>query len=437
VLARLAWFAYLTHRHPGWRARLHAIRALARLDAAAFARWQEEAVRDHLAWARSSVPWHASRLRAGEPLSSAPILTRADLQRDGETLRARGVEGDTFEEASGGSTGEPVRLLRDRASATATVATDLHVLEGWGLERWCRRAFLWGDDRDRAHLGWRARFEERVLGIRVLNAFALDEASMDAFAVELEAWQPPYLQGYASALALFADFLLAHPHRRVRPRVVQSAAEALDPERRRSIERAFQCPVRDFYGSREAPSLAAECTAGSLHVRAEGRVIEIVDEDDRACGPGQPGRVLVTDLTNRAFGLVRYENGDVASWARDDAPCACGLPFPRLERVHGRTSDFVTLPSGERIHGEWFTHLFYGRDDVERFQVRQPSVDSLDVLTVGRADAAALAGLLETVRARVGPAVNVTWRSVEAIPPTRSGKHRFTVSDVPFLTRPS
>ena len=37
------------------------------------------------------------------------------------------------------------------------------------------------------------------------------------------------------------------------------------------------------------------------------------------------------------------------------------------------------------------------------------------------------------LRARLGPGVAVTWRRVDAIPAGRSGKHRFTVSDVPFL----
>jgi hypothetical protein len=70
---------------------------------------------------------------------------------------------------------------------------------------------------------------------------------------------------------------------------------------------------------------------------------------------------------------------------------------------------------------------------VRRFQVRQTALDAVDVLTVGEAGEADLAPLLASMRARLGPGVTVAWRRVDAIPAGRSGKHRFTVSDVPFL----
>ena len=143
--------------------------------------------------------------------------------------------------------------------------------------------------------------------------------------------------------------------------------------------------------------------------------------------------MLVTDLTNRAMGLVRYENGDVASWSPDPQPCPCGSAYPRLERVHGRTSDFLTAASGARIHGEWFTHLFYGRTDVVRFQVHQRSRTLVEVRTVGPAGAADVEPLLAKMRGALGPGVEVRWERVEEIPPTKSGKHRFTLSDVPYL----
>jgi phenylacetate-CoA ligase len=100
--------------------------------------------------------------------------------------------------------------------------------------------------------------------------------------------------------------------------------------------------------------------------------------------------------------------------------------------VLGRTSDFLTTPSGERIHGEWFTHLFYGRADVTQFQVHQRALDRVDLVTVGAADARTLAPLLERMRARLGPDVEVRWSAAVEIPPSPSGKHRFTISDVPW-----
>ena len=130
--------------------------------------------------------------------------------------------------------------------------------------------------------------------------------------------------------------------------------------------------------------------------------------------------------------MIRYETGDVSSWA-EPTDCPCGCPFPVLEKIHGRTSDFITTPDGERLHGEWFTYLFYGRPGVSQFQVYQPALDRLEVRTVGSADEAELADLLTAIRERVGPQVTVTFQNVASIAPTSSGKHRLTLSDVPFL----
>jgi phenylacetate-CoA ligase len=146
--------------------------------------------------------------------------------------------------------------------------------------------------------------------------------------------------------------------------------------------------------------------------------------------------VLVTDLSNRAFGLVRYENGDVASFmpeAPQSPSCPCGSPFPRLARILGRTSDFFTLPTGTRVHGEKFTHLFYGVAGVDRFQVHQRALDRVEVRTVGPATEADLAPVLAAMRGVLGPGVTVAWQRVEEIPLSKGGKHRFTLSDVPFL----
>ena len=434
MMRRLGWHLAVGRREPGWRTRLAEFEAVARLGPQALADRTARVLDAHLRRAAEAIPYYRGRVAPGSPLAAFPILSRHDVQAHREVLRdaTRPVSG-LREETSGGSTGEPVRLWNDADYALSTFATEAYVLGTWGLRPWCRRAFLWGDDREQKDVGWKEKVARRLHRTLFLNAFGMDEARMASFADRLEAFRPELVQGYATALDLFASYLLAQRRRPVRPVAVRSSAEALLPEARARIEEAFGAPVRDFYGSRESSGLAAQCAHGGFHVLAHGRVLEIVDDAGAPCAPGVPGRILVTDLTNRAFAVIRYENGDVAAWSTDAAPCACGCAYPRLERVHGRTSDFLTTPAGERIHGEWFTHLFYGRDGVERFQVRQHALDAVEVLTVGRATAADVEPLLSKMRARLGPGVAVAWRAVTDIPLTRTGKHRFTVSDVPFL----
>ena len=142
----------------------------------------------------------------------------------------------------------------------------------------------------------------RLLDRLLINAFRMGEAELEQAADDLERQQPLYMQGYASALALMAAWLLEHrPDHRIKPRAIRSSAEMLSPAARTLVERAFGARIYDFYGSRESASIAVECPAGRLHVQGHARIVEIVDDDGRPTPPGVPGRLLVTDMSNRAL----------------------------------------------------------------------------------------------------------------------------------------
>jgi phenylacetate-CoA ligase len=433
VIRHLVWLAGPARRERGWRAYYERYSRLATASKAEFEAWRQIALAAHLAWAQETIPYFRERVPAGAPLSGFPVLRRADVQAHAEDLRdpTRPLS-ELQENASGGSTGEPVRVWQDAEYWHADFATEAWLWEWWGLSPWCAKAFLWGNDLAPDEEHWKARLEQRLLSEYSLDVFRVGSDALEDFARLLERKRPPAIIGYASALELFAAHLLDRGGLAYTPQVVRSAAEALYPERRAHVEAAFGVRATDFYGSRESASLAAESRTGGFHVLAHGKVLELVDDDDQPVPPGVPGRVLVTDLTNRAFGLVRYENGDVASWASDTPESSLACPYPRLERVFGRTSDFVTLPSGERIHGEWFTHLFYGVAAITRFQVHQTALDRVTLRTVGSQASDVIDPIVARIRERLGADVLLVWEPVEEIPLTKTSKWRFTISDVSF-----
>src|SRR5690606_6422264 len=68
-----------------------------------------------------------------------------------------------------------------------------------------------------------------------------------------------------------------------------------------------------------------------------------------------PGELLVTDLLNEAFPLIRYELGDRSRLLPSVDP---GASPPLLDYVHGRMSDIVHLINGQEIPGELWTTIF-------------------------------------------------------------------------------
>jgi phenylacetate-CoA ligase len=254
---------------------------------------------------------------------------------------------------------------------------------------------------------------------------------MGDFASMLVSWQPRHVIGYASALEVFAKFLLERQENRIRPVAVKTTADVLSDDRRETIERAFGCPVYNFYGSREINNLAVECPARcGLHVNALTRYIEIVDDNGKPVPPGVPGRILLTDLTNYFMPFLRYEIEDVGSWT--GTPCSCGRPFPLIAKIWGRSSDFIVTPEGKLIHSVFFTHLFYDIPDVALFQINQKDLHNIAVFLVlrpGRNEYPA-ALLRERLVQAFGPNIGFTTQVVPKIDRPVSGKHRFTVSSV-------
>nr|WP_320016356.1 AMP-binding protein [uncultured Desulfobacter sp.] len=80
---------------------------------------------------------------------------------------------------------------------------------------------------------------------------------------------------------------------------------------------AIQCPVR-----------------GMLHIRHPDLFFEIVDPAGNPLPPGQWGEIVVTTLNRKGMPLIRYRTEDVSRIL--DTPCACGSPFPRLDRIRNR-----------------------------------------------------------------------------------------------------
>jgi phenylacetate-CoA ligase len=139
---------------------------------------------------------------------------------------------------------------------------------------------------------------------------------------------------------------------------------------------------------------------------------------------------LLTDLTNYFMPLIRYEIEDIGSWST--RKCDCGRSSPLLDRVWGRSSDFVVTPQGKLIHSIFFTHLFYDMPEVSLFQFVQRSLHDIQVYLVLRpGETAYRSELLEDrLRKAFGPDVSFQVHTVPKIDRPSSGKHRFVISSV-------
>jgi phenylacetate-CoA ligase len=391
--------------------------------------------------AAATVPFYRDRLAAAglcpddvrtpEDYRRLPLLTKADLRDHGARLRSAAFAGAPLHRKdTSGSTGVSVTVYVDEASQQHKRACTLRADEWSGWRFGERVAKLWGD-RGGLRQGWRGTLRNALLErVTYLDTLKVTDAALADFAAKLLRSPPSLIFGHAHSVYLFAEYLRGAGIT-LRPRGVISTAMVLHSWQRRATEEVLGCAVTNRYGCEEVSLIACECERHrGLHVNADGVYVELL-RDGRPAGPGEPGSVVVTDLTNRAMPLLRYQVGDVASWAGRRCPCGRGLPL--LERVEGREADYVVTPSGELISGISLTDHFATRiPGVAQVQIVQEEVSRFLFRVVRGPDfgPASLDRLRELVDERFGPGVEFACEYPERIPQEPSGKYRFCISHV-------
>lgn len=405
----------------------------------------DERLRALLRHAGSSVPYYAELLRDSRgaleenptgALRELPVLTKDTIRDHFEELRSQdGAQRRTYPQTSGGSTGEPVRFMQDFDYLDRVVAVQILYSTWAGREPGEPEFLVWGDERDllQGSVGFRTKIANRLMGRKFLNAFRMSQEAMRDVVEQLSENPPKLIVAYAQALDDLASFAVAERIPVTRQRAIVSTAGTLVPDMRDRIERVFGCPVFDRYGSREVGDIAGECAHHrGLHVFPWTNFVEVVDEQGKPVEPGMEGRILVTSLANYTMPLIRYEIGDRAKLLPvDEPPCKCGRGGQRIARILGRTVDTFKALDGSLINGEYFTHLLYFKDFVEKFQVvqRDRSTIVYRLVTSGEAPEEALDEIVRGTRTVIGPHCEVDFEFPDDIPPSPSGKYRYTISE--------
>lgn len=396
-------------------------------------------------------PWYRQRLGAAgvvrddavrlEAFHDVPVLEREELRRQFDALACNDrIEGRYEINRSSGSTGHQVRFLQDRDYGDWRRAAQI-LAESWaGYWYGMPKVLLWGSPQDLelGHETLRLRMGRWLRNETCLSAFDMAPASMIEYLDRIDALKPFAVHGYADCvfeLARMAKRLRRQPHR---PQAVMTTAVTLYPHMRDAIAEVFG-PVFNHYGAREAGLIAAETADhDGLMVIAAINHVEILRPDGTPCGPSEPGDVVVTNLTNRTMPLIRYRIGDVAAW-KD--PRADAKVWPVLEKVLGRSDDFIRLSDGSAVAPEMIEYLLVlvlnDEDWYDQFQAHQESLDVITVSLVLSPTGAAcekLSRRLEEVAQAIGRAVRnmcrVDVKIVDHLAPTPSGKHRRVTSAV-------
>lgn len=352
-----------------------------------------------------------------EVFDSLPVVTKDQVrERFDDFVTPEATPRTSAVSKTGGSTGEPTRILRDtRVSAQPF---EWRLFRWWGVHPADNVVVVFrqvkspAEQLKHAVKWWPTR---RVL----MDAYNLSDEVVAKFAEDWHRLRPTLVTGYAGGILSIArsiDRLGLTPPPLT---ALATTASPLTAEARSDVERVFGAPVYDHYRSSEMPWMGGECIERQgHHLFVEGRYLQLVDDADDLVPTGEEGTVVATDLTNRVFPLIRYRLGDRTRAI--PAPCSCGVTLPRFDRIAGRATDGIHLPDGTWVPGIGLYQLFNDFPGaVRQFQVDQRADYSVVLRCVAgpspetERSVRAATRLLERLLHRKVP---VSWEVVPVIP---------------------
>ncbi len=402
--------------------------------------------------AAQKVPYYRMRvpIRRQYALEDFPILTREEIQGNfqelmSDSFRQNYEKGDNFCSycwtvvRTGGTTGTPTRVIhdrdtRDRGRAARIYNHDLYEFP-WGSPHFK----LWADYRmiNNTKGPLLTRISDRFIGSIMLNAFPLYEADIVRYVEVINRHDRIHnMYAYTDAVYQMAKYIRKN-ELHVRPlRKIVVTAGTLSEEARTEIQEVFQARVHNQYGSRDCTCVAGECGHRGFHIFSNNVRLETVNSLE-VPGGNKLGKILVTLLFNRAFPIIRYDIGDIGSLG--SGHCACGRPWPLLERVEGRAVEFILTNTGGHVSPTSISTLvilYSNSEFIRRFQLIQNSLTDFELrleTDPGVPDEVyhnGVARIKSNLVKLLGPRSRISVERVPRLEVTGSGKFLYTINRI-------
>lgn len=372
-------------------------------------------------------------VQSPEDLRLIPFLTKEEIRRNTPAMISRGFRMDTLQHyKTGGSTGKALDIYVTEECSELRNACALRHDRWAGWEVGEPIGACWGNP----HLP--VSLKDKLKGWLLepfiyLDTMSVDEASVRKFVRDWETVKATLLYGHAHSIYVLAVYLSDLGIDSIRPKGILSTSMMLIPSERRVIEKVFGIKVTDRYGCEEVSLIGSECERHEgLHLNIEHLFVEFIKDDGLPAGPGESGRIVVTDLMNKAMPFIRYHVEDVG--IPTDRKCSCGRGLPLMEQVTGRVADFLIKKDGTRVAGVSL---------IENTLTLLPGLDQMQILQNGYEDFlvrivpgvefnnSIVTALKKYFADIFGKFVKVEVSLVEKIMLEKSGKYRFSICKIP------
>lgn len=322
-----------------------------------------------------------------------------------------------------GSTGTPFRMIMDRYKHCRWIAGNKVFRENVGVKSHEKTVYISGTVADKK-IPMERQDRDNVY---YLDCKYLDENTFAGLLKYMKENKVRTLTAMASVLEQLGRYVEEHKiiWEGETLLAVFSVSEALKERTRAVVSKFFGCNTYVLYANEGNGVLGVEDGAGiGCRANTADFYFEVLSMDsDEPVAEGEMGRLVITDLFNKAFPVIRYENGDLVSMKT--------MPDGRtyITEIGGRKIDILYTTDGRMVH--YFDGISFLEPymDIKQFQLIQEDYHNftwvLNTENHGYEDM-----IIEESKKLFGEDSNWNFQYVKEIPKLRSGKQRMTVCNI-------
>lgn len=322
-----------------------------------------------------------------------------------------------------GSTGTPFAMVQDENKIRCNTADSIFMglLGGYRIGQ--KQAFIrvWVNNVRKSRV--RLFMENSIM----MDSSSLSDESLGKMADILAKEKVRCIVGYSSALGELSSWLdrSGCDLSKFSVSSVIPISETMPVGVRKRIAEQFGCSVRSWYSNEENGIMGIQMHDDSeeYYINSESYYYEILKADsDEPAPDGELGRIVITDLTNRAFPILRYDNGDMAVAEHREKNGRYRL---LLRELYGRRSDLIYDTQGRAVTPYLITNNMWNVEGVKQFRFLQTGLKEYELRLNGDRSRMDTADMIGRIRPTLGNDADIRISYVDEIPVLASGKRKY------------
>lgn len=327
-----------------------------------------------------------------------------------------------------GSTGIPFQVYQDTRCRMRRIATIKYENEKIGFHSFEPMMHL----RAVKHY-WGNKFKEPITYDPKLNIVYADNANLTEDRIReiihaINRYKVKVVRGYMTTLDIITKYAVENNMQFLYHPTFISVGELLLESLRFRLINELNCKIVSQYANEENGVFGqTEVNGGgsTINLNRANCIVEILKlESDEPVGENELGRIVVTDFTNYAMPLIRYDIGDIAMIGKmEDGEISV------LKNLSGRKTDLIYTTAGKPI--DFFNSVspdIYNNPDIEQWQFIQESATLYTLKICKKPGSDISDNMLATeIKKIVGDNATIHIEVANQIPVMNSGKRKVVV----------